>query len=209
MDITTLFYERSEHVSYVTTDFDKKIMSWVGGNAPAFFDDKIRIINAFKVEHFFYTTFLNPFDETEQMSIFIPKDYDIYLKYCYYPTCSIKIFSHPVTKQSNSDIYTHPYITPYSIIECPDFDDKIKHPQEYPFIKLGGNPDLLYKNSIDCEQNILSDGNIFLFQVDERGYPDHTAQGSSAAMGFAALYVYAQIQDTIQHPVVGFWQFVK
>ncbi|WP_144406989.1 hypothetical protein [Paenibacillus sp. IHBB 10380] len=70
--------------------------SWIGGNAPDFFDDKADFIHKGDQTYYFYLSIVNPFTPNSMFSIFIPVDYEEYLENNMYPHCSS---SSPLTLQ--------------------------------------------------------------------------------------------------------------
>lgn len=179
--------------------------SWVGGNAPAYFDDQD--IHEGDQTYYFYLSLLNPFKPGSMISIFIPAEYEDYLDNNMYPHCSIKVFEHPASAESAKDRFTHPGLVRHAISDGVLNDDKTARDQSF-FIKLGGNPRLIQEEDYyfkDWNEESLS----FFFQVDEDGYPDTLLQEDwSYPFGFGALYIFANFgTEKIQTPVAGFWQF--
>ena len=95
-------------------EYQKDCFGWVGGNAPACFDDK----NLSKKDNvYFYLTFQNPLSPNKQISIFTP-EFDVALEYNTYPDCKLLLVEHELSSQSKSDRYKHPEIDEiYSIYE--------------------------------------------------------------------------------------------
>ena len=76
---------------------------WIGGNAPAYFDDKADTIQEGDLGYYFYLSLIHPFKPASMISIFIPNDYEKYVEHNQYPDCSIKVMEHPMTDESLND----------------------------------------------------------------------------------------------------------
>lgn len=69
MDIERILKTRENAIYYGIGEYQKECFGWVGGNAPACFDDK----NLSKKDNvYFYLTFQNPLSPNKQISIFTP-----------------------------------------------------------------------------------------------------------------------------------------
>ena len=91
MDIERILKTRENAIYYGIGEYQKECFGWVGGNAPACFD--------------------------EQISIFTP-EFDVALEYNTYPDCKLLLVEHELSSQSKSDRYKHPEIDEiYSIYE--------------------------------------------------------------------------------------------
>ncbi len=190
---------------------------WIGGNAPAYFDDKnknnlidqqIAIhIQPEGLTYFFYLSLLHPFNPEKMISIFVPTDYDEYVEHNIYPDCAIKVIEHSISPESRKDTFTNPSLIKHSISQGKVIGDLDS--MELPFlIKVGGTPRLIQQEdyyTTELQQQSFS----FLLQVDEEGYPETLlAEDGSYPFGFGALYVYAKIEkNEITQSVAGFWQF--
>lgn len=114
MDIERILKTRENAIYYGIGEYQKECFGWVGGNAPACFDDK----NLSKKDNvYFYLTFQNPLSPNKQISIFTP-EFDVALEYNTYPDCKLLLVEHELSSQSKSDRYKHPEIDEiYSIYE--------------------------------------------------------------------------------------------
>ena len=74
----------------------------IGGNIPVCFLEKMENIEGFK----FYLTIQNPDNTDEYISIFIPDSYDTMVDNNIYPNCSLKVFTHSFSDESNNSFYT-------------------------------------------------------------------------------------------------------
>ena len=133
MDIERILKTRENAIYYGIGEYQKDCFGWVGGNAPACFDDKYL---SDKDNLYFYLTFQNPLNPNKQISIFTP-DFDIALEYNTYPDCKLLLVEHELSSQSKSDRYKHPEIDEiYSIYEMSTEKDM---PEKNCAIKFGGN----------------------------------------------------------------------
>ncbi|MEW4372384.1 hypothetical protein [Paenibacillus kandeliae] len=188
---------------------DNTIAGWIGGNAPAYFDDTAHLIQERQGSsmYFFYLALVHPFQPERMISIFIPQEYDEYVEHNIYPHCAIKVIEHPISNESNNDTFTNPNLIKHSISHgTVTTDDEA---MEMPFlIKVGGTPKLIQQEEYYMA-GLQAESFSFFFQVDEEGYPETLlAEDGSYPFGFGALYVYATIEeDEIGRIVAGFWQY--
>jgi hypothetical protein len=201
----SLLIDRNKSILYQTIEVKTdNILGWIGGNPPKYFDDIL--VSEEGVSYTFYLTIQNPFDAEKLISIFIPAEYDYYSKYNIYPNCSIKVFEHKKTSESESLNFRSSFMmNKRYIVESKicDTDDAIN---DFYLVKFGGMPDLIQDK--EHYYKALSDNNFeFLFQIDESGYPDDLIIGN-APFNFGSLYIYAEITDSkFINPIAGFWQF--
>ena len=106
MDIERILKTRENAIYYGIGEYQKDCFDWVGGNAPACFDDKYL---SDKDNLYFYLTFQNPLNPNKQISIFTP-EFDVALEYNTYPDCKLLLVEHELSSQSKSDRYKHPEI---------------------------------------------------------------------------------------------------
>lgn len=76
------------------------------------------------------------------ISIFIPNDYEKYVKHNQYPDCSIKVMEHAMTDESLNDHFAHPDLTKHLISHRETCSDLHSMDQSF-LIKLGGSPRLV------------------------------------------------------------------
>ncbi|MGO4531991.1 hypothetical protein AB4Z30_23170 [Paenibacillus sp. 2TAF8] len=201
--------ERTESILYYAeSDLSKdQGAGWIGGNAPQFFDDQDDHIHEGNQKYLFYLSLVHPFKSESMISIFIPEDYEEYLKNNMYPNCSIKVIEHPISTESIKEMFTNPGLKKHTISDGTLSNDQKSMDQSF-LIKVGGNPRLI-QNEDYYFTNLMEESFSFLFQVDEDGYPETLVQNDyNYPFGFGSLYVFAMVRATeIQHPVAGFWQF--
>lgn len=201
--------ERTESILYYAeSDLSKdQGAGWIGGNAPQFFDDQDDLIHEGNQKYLFYLSLIHPFKPESMISIFIPEDYEEYLKNNMYPNCSIKVMEHPISTESIKEMFTNPGLKKHTISDGTLINDQKSMDQSF-LIKVGGNPRLI-QNEDYYFTNLMEESFSFLFQVDEDGYPETLVQHDyNYPFGFGSLYVFAVIKATeMQHPVAGFWQF--
>lgn len=189
--------------------YNDNAAGWIGGNAPACFDDPSHHIHERQGSstYFFYLTLVHPLKPEHMISIFIPQDYDEYVEHNIYPHCAIKVIEHPISNESSNDTFTNPNLIKHSISRGEGKTDA--ESMQVPFlIKVGGTPKLIQQEDYYMA-GLQAKSFSFFFQVDEEGYPETLlAEDGSYPFGFGALYVYATIEgDEIGQIVAGFWQF--
>ena len=200
----SLLIDRTESILYKAVEEKTPLISgWIGGNPPEYFDN--HLISKENNNYSFYLSLLNPFDEERMISIFIP-DYDSYLEHAIYPDCSIKVFEHPTTQESElSNLKSSFMIDKKYIVEsriC-NTNEAINIPY---LIKFGGTPDFIQQKEY-YYKNLDKDAFKFLFQIDEGGYPDGLIKGNYP-FSFGGVYIYANItQNSFSNPIAGFWQY--
>jgi hypothetical protein len=176
---------------------------WIGGNSPVYFDDKIPLVN--NNEYLFYLTIKNPVNDKRTISIFLPKDYDNYLENNIYPNCSIKVFEHEITDESNNSFFKNKSLNKHYLKLMDEFETDEAIDKNY-LIKFGGKPDLIQEEEYYYE-TLNNNGFNFLFQIDENGYPDNLLAGNYP-FGYGGLYIYARINKSIVNDILaGFWQY--
>lgn len=200
----SLLIDRIESILYVTTNLKtNNTLGWIGGNSPEYFDNYL--ISEWNNNYSFYLSLLNPFDKDRMLSVFIP-DYNSYSEHDIYPDCSIKVFEHPTTQESKlSNLKSSFMIDKKYIVQLKICNTNEAINTSY-LIKFGGFPDLIQKKEY-YYKNLDNDTFKFLFQIDERGYPDDLIKGNYP-FNFGGLYIYANITwDSFSNPIAGFWQY--
>ncbi|MFD0715672.1 hypothetical protein [Paenibacillus sp. GCM10027626] len=208
-NFTKILTERTDCIIYHATPNPsaENCTSWIGGNAPEFFDDKADFINEGDQKYYFYLSIITPFKKS-MISIFIPAEFEEYLENNIYPHCSIKVIEHPISPESVKNIFTHPDLIKHAISDGELSDDQ-KSMDESFLIKLGGNPRLIQPKNYYFTK-LQEESYSFLLQVDEDGYPETLLQDDcrNYPFSFGALYIFAKIgMNEIQNPIAGFWQF--
>ncbi|KOP78429.1 hypothetical protein AMS59_11240 [Lysinibacillus sp. FJAT-14745] len=181
--------------------------SWIGGNAPAYFDDQKDFQSKYGSTYYFFLSLVNPLDPTMMFTIFFPREYDEYLDNNKYPTCTILLVEHPVAHESSTDVFTNPNMKKYAIGNCEVINNDTSDNQTF-LVKFGGTPEHI-QNKRFYTKELVDDSFEFLFQIDEQGYPeeDDFIKGNYP-FSYGAIYIYAQIKmENITNPVVGYWQF--
>ena len=195
---------------------------WIGGNAPAYFDDKQSMVNDADAKYYFYLALVSPINN-RMISVFIPA-WERYFKASIYPNCAIKVFEHEVSPESQYNHYEMFHEEPavkkteyerefdYSkpvikktflsnarLISTPN-DEETDH-----FIQVGGEPNWV-QGAYHYLENLERDGYQYFFSADEFGYLDDTIHGN-VPFDFGAVYFYAKInKDTVSDVIAGFWQ---
>lgn len=181
-------------IAKIGKDAQSKIIGRIGGNIPSCLLNKAEEIK----EYFFYTTFQNPDNQKECISVFVPKDYDKMISNSVYPNCSIKMFTHQFSEESNNRKYTITHINKTSIIGF----DKVES-KEFNFITKSGSPCLIQDEGYYSEA-LEKDEYIFFVQIDEDYYPEKLLNGSYI-FGYGALYLYHHKKTG--EMVAGFFQY--
>jgi len=226
-DIRKILIDRNEYIVFQAEKYTDQEKGWIGGNAPKYFIENNDFFVKYKDTHYFYLTFINPFDNKNMFSIFVPKEKRQLFNNNIYPCCSILLFEHLCSGESNNTGFTNAAIMRHSISSGkvvpnvePHYNDdgdvtwisngKVISNDDYeaePFlIKVGGTPVLIQDERYYYER-LHENGFEFLFQIDEDGYPPEFIKGNYPFC-FGAVYVYAKIiNDSVQDPCVGYWQF--
>jgi len=202
-----ILIERKESIIYQldrNLDFGN---GWIGGNAPAFFDDKSDLLSKSGKDYQFYLCFVNPLDKNNMISIFIPSEYENRVSNNIYPNCSLYMFEHPISKESLDSTYTEVGIVKHYISEGIMVSEEQAFETPF-FIKFGGKPFHIQEEKYYYTE-LRKDGYSFFCQIDEDGYPGGLFHSStSLPFGFGAVYLYANIiEDSIKNPIVGYWQY--
>ncbi|MDM5234106.1 hypothetical protein [Lysinibacillus pakistanensis] len=197
--------ERTECMLFQANEKDSD-NGWIGGNAPAYFDELEGMVNK-ETEMNFYLSIVNPFNETEMISIFAPKHFEERISKNRYPNCSLITMKHPKTEESKLDTFADPDLVKHFISEANIVSDKASFEERF-LIKFGGTP--RHIQGEEYYYNKLHDAGFdFIFQVDEDGYPDTLIKPrKNYPFSFGAIYLYAQIlEDSIMNPIHSYWQF--
>ncbi|MGA3674592.1 hypothetical protein [Lysinibacillus agricola] len=202
-----LLRNRSKALIFKGRKFNDGDTSWIGGNAPAYFDDQKDFQSKYGSKYYFYLSLVNPLNPTMMVTIFFPRDYDEYLENNKYPNCAILLVEHPVSNESSTDVFTNPNMKKYAIDNCGVINNDTSENQIF-LVKFGGTPEHIQDKNFYTKE-LVADSYEFLFQIDEQGYPeeDDFIQGNYP-FSYGALYIYAQIKnENVTDPVIGYWQF--
>ena len=194
MNIEKILKTRENAIYYGIDKYKEGCYSWVGGNAPAYFDDKTL---SEKDKLYFYLTFRNPLNLNKQISIFTP-EFDTALEYNSYPGCKVLLVEHELSEQSESEKYKHPeFDDVYSIYEIgEEKDSEIKN----CVIKFGGNV-IPIQWGLDNDGELAKAGYDFIFQIN-----DIVTNVDMFMAG--CVYVYAEIKDNeVLNPFVAYWEY--
>ena len=204
-----ILHQRTDCILYHShpAGTDEYGAGWIGGNAPAFFDNRSDLIHQGNSSYRFYLSLIHPFRPGNMLSIFIPDSYEDYLDNNMYPDCSIQVIEHPAEIESIHTTFTHPHLIKHTISRGKLSKDEESNDQPF-LIKVGGHPRLIQQEDYYVAK-LKEDSFSFLFQIDEEGYPETLLhEEGSYPFGFGALYIYAKIKAMeVEHPVAGFWQF--
>ena len=166
----------------------------IGGNVPVCFLEKMENIEGFK----FYLTIQNPDNTDEYISIFIPDSYDTMVDNNIYPNCSLKVFTHSFSDESNNSFYTLEGLHKSSITEYKEVENEI-----FGFVTKAQQPQLIQDEDYYFRK-LEEDGFTFFLQIDEDYYPESLISGNYI-LGYGAIYLY--IHNKSGKIIAGFWQY--
>ncbi|WP_034918020.1 hypothetical protein [Erwinia sp. 9145] len=169
-----------------------KIIGRIGGNIPDIFQDKLEHIKLMK----FYLTFQSPDNPLIFVTVFVPEDYEEMINNNIYPNCSVKVFLHEPSIESNNADYTIGHINKSNIVGYNEAGD-----DSFDFITKASAPSLIQDESYYYE-NLEKDDYNFWIQIDEDFYPNDLINGNYI-FGYGALYLYKNMDEQV---VAGFWQ---
>jgi len=173
---------------------ENKTVGRIGGNLPCLFLDRESEIEGYR----FYMMFQNPDNHEEYFSIFVPEDYGVMIDNNTYPNCSVKVFSHRFSKESDNTNYTlkgikKSFLTGYSEVDDNTFD----------FFTKSRFPQLIQEESYDTEK-LEKEGYEFFVQIDEDYYTEDLIN-ENYIFGYGALYLYRHSENGTV--IAGFWQY--
>ncbi|WP_336780457.1 hypothetical protein [Paenibacillus illinoisensis] len=208
---TDLFENRTHSLVMYPHPPDYSSLSWIGGNAPAFFDDNPAFAFLREQNYLFYlsvtlpdTDAMEPVPGQEMISVFVPADYEKYLEHNIYPTCDIQVIQHLASTESALETYTNTALHKHSLTEWTWIEDGAAA-DEPCLVRIGGTP-----RFIQQEDSYLTalhqDGYDFFIQIDEDGYADGMVE--EYVFGYGALYLFAKFDDgKMIDPLAGCWQY--
>ncbi|ECQ6566630.1 hypothetical protein FZU01_22710 [Salmonella enterica subsp. enterica] len=181
-------------IAKISNEKNGNIVGRIGGNIPQVLLERSGDLDGYN----FYISFQNPDDRHEHISIFVPNDYDEMLKGNIYPDCTVKVFSHSISTESDSDSYTLRSISKSFIVGY-----EVVSQDETDFITFSEYPNLIQDEEYYFK-DLKRDGYSFFAQVDEDYYPD-SLNVENYIFGYGALYLYKNL--TTGNIIAGFWQF--
>ncbi|KAE8275034.1 hypothetical protein [Enterobacter sp. C6] len=180
-------------ISKINIFSDSNVIGRIGGNIPEFFLDKLDEVQGYQ----FYLTFQNPDIGHEYITILTSEGYDDMIDNNIYPNCSVKVFTHTFSDESNNEEFTIKYINKAVIVGY----DKVEG-EEFDFITKTEEARLIQSEDYYFDA-LQKDGYKFFMQVDEDYYPDTLLDGDYI-FGYGALYLYKNISSG--KIIAGFWQ---
>jgi hypothetical protein len=212
-----LFLKRSSSLKLSVANTDLLYDSRIGGYAPLYFDDNK--ISEYRLNQYWYfftigKDIFRVADEKE-ISVFIPKEFNIYNKNYKYPDFPIQCILHPSTERGNNEHLYHPQIKSKQIIslgvtadfeEIEDVDNPTETIIEPVFgSKIGGNPALLQKDD-SYYSELIKNGYVFLMQFDESSYQKGQIIGNDP-FNHGIVYFYGKFEnESLIDFIAGFWQ---
>ena len=177
----------------ITETTQEKSISRIGGCMPIYFLDKYDLISNLN----FYACVEHPFDNKLSISIFIPKNYIELSEGKIYPDCSVKVFIHEYSDESDDEKHI-----------CKDLNkiylmNYINDASEEGIIQVGGEPEFIQEEDYYFKE-LEKDGYVFFMKIDEAFYPDDLVV-DSYPFNFGALYLYCKVNDA-NDIIAGFWQ---
>lgn len=179
-------------VAKISQVMGENIVGRLGGNIPQYFMDKEDDIRDYN----FYVSFQNPQIPEEYITVFVPKSYDVMIDCNIYPNCSIKVFTHFFSEESDNIEYTIKHLRKSHIVGYENSDK----PQYLTFSEC---PILIQEEDFYIKE-LKKDNYIFFMQIDEDYYPENLCIGNYI-FGYGALYLYKKISDN--KIIAGFWQY--
>ena len=226
IEFSKVLIDRSKCIIFEAKKYEDGFHGWIGGNVPEYFLDQGDFVSKYVNDYWFYITIVNPLNTQRMFSIFVPGDASR-LDENIYPACSILLFEHALSRESDNACFTNVNIIKHEISggrvvdnfeeryldeddEYPVWvaNDKIIPDEDVPsfLIKFGGMPNLIQMEDYYYDA-LEKDSYKFLFQIDEQGYAEGSIKGNYP-FSFGAVYIYAKISDnTINETRVGYWQF--
>lgn len=215
---TELFIKRQKSLQFAISEHDEQSGSRIGGYAPAYFDDDLKIAEYDLQEYVYYISIgadLLPNIVGSEISIFIPKDFKAYNRDCKYPYFPIKCIAHIPSLRGENDAICNKYIIPKQLVskginndirEVEDVDEPNEMLLEPIFgNKIGGTPALLQDEQsyyIELEK----DKYVFVMQFDESSYLRNQVIGNEP-FNHGIIYFYGKFKDNrLVNLVGGFWQ---
>ncbi|WP_449303858.1 hypothetical protein [Prevotella aurantiaca] len=181
-------------IANISSDVSCSGIGRIGGNIPVCFLKDTEDLKHYK----YFLTVENPNAKNEYLSIFMPESYDTMIDNNIYPNCSMKVFEHSFSEESNNDSYTLEGLRKSSIVGFEQVED-----DEFGFITCAKSPQLIQDEDYYFEK-LKEEGFDFLLQIDEDYYPDGVITGNYI-LGYGAMYLYKhRITNDI---IVGFWQY--
>lgn len=213
-----LFVARQKSLQFAISEHDRQSGSRIGGYAPAYFDDDLRIAKYGLQEYVYYITIgadLFPNIVGSEISIFIPKNFEAYNRNDTYPHFPIKCILHaPSIRGRNESIYNKHIISKQldskginnDIEEIEDVDAPNEMLLEPIYgNKIGGTPALL-QDEPSYYARLEKDKYVFVMQFDESSYLQNQVIGNEP-FNHGMIYFYGKFQDyDLVDFIGGFWQ---
>lgn len=213
-----LFTVRQKSLQFAVSEYDKQNGSRIGGYAPIYFDNEMKIVEYDLQEYVYYFTIgtdLLPNIIDSEISIFIPKDFKAYNRDCAYPHFPIKCIMHIPSPRGKNVIVCNKYIESKQLVskginnDTKEIED-IDNPDEMlsePIYgnKIGGTPALL-QDEQSYYTKLEKGKYVFVMQFDESSYLRNQVIGNEP-FNHGIIYFYGKFQDRkLMNLIGGFWQ---
>lgn len=213
-----IFVVRQTSLQFAISEHDKQSGSRIGGYAPAYFDDDL-IVNEYDLQEYVYYFSIGidllPNLANNEVSVFIPKDFNIYNRNNTYPHFPIKCIMHTPSIRGNNEAICNKCIMSKQLVskgivndieEVEDVDELGKMLLEPIYgNKIGGTPALL-QNEPSYYTLLEKDKYVFIMQFDESSYLRNQVVGNEP-FNHGIIYFYGKFEDGILVDLVGgFWQ---
>lgn len=213
-----IFISRQKSLQFIVSEHDKQTGSRIGGYAPSYFDDDLIMEKYSLLRYVYYFSIgadLLPNLTDNEISIFIPKDFDLYNSNNIYPHFPIKCIMHTPSIRGNNEKICNKNIMSRQLIstgiindleEVEDVDEPGKMLLE-PVMgnKIGGTPAMLQREP-SYYTWLDKDKYEFVMQFDESSYLRNQIIGNEPFC-HGIIYFYGKFENGVLVDLVGgFWQ---
>jgi hypothetical protein len=169
-EFSALFVQRSTSTLLQVVPIDEAVHSRIGGAPPDTFDTA-PLQDAIAGYQYLFTlsdTF-SAFIGGNDLSVFLPANYEEYSSQPHYPSFKLKCIIHPHSAgYSNNKQLIYPALKAGSLVELPKVAETSSDEEVAYFLKIGGLPYLLQDENYYYE-GLEAAGYQFVFQLDENG----------------------------------------
>ncbi|WP_423923599.1 hypothetical protein ACPEEZ_05500 [Frigoribacterium sp. 2-23] len=123
-------------------------------------------------------------------SVFLRCGFDVFGADADYPSIGLDVVLHEPSPRGSSTSGRLDDLAEGALVAVADDRDG---PCPRPFIRLGGVPDLVQQQPLDALA-VTRDGLVFVFEIDDDGYPDGFVTGGPP-FDYGAVYFFARLDD--------------